>query len=121
MRVGINAKFDAAHYLPGYEGKCVNMHGHTWHVEVEIAGPVDHSTGMVIDFVKLKEAVNETIERLDHKLLNDIIINPTCENVAAWIWDRLTTEYSIIPNWYCGVGVSVKVQEGDGGWAKEER
>lgn len=85
-RVSKKFSFAAAHFLPGYKGKCANMHGHTWEVEVTVEGPVDPETGMVIDFVALKELVEPLIERLDHKLLNDIagLEMPTAENIALW-------------------------------------
>ncbi len=92
MRVKVckSFSFDAAHYLPNYEGKCKNLHGHTWKLEVEVSGLVDQATGMVIDFVQLKKAVNrEVISLLDHVLLNDRVGNPTCENLLDWIWKAL--------------------------------
>ena len=81
--------FDAAHYLPNYEGKCKNLHGHTWTLEVEVSGDVKDD-GMVIDFAKLKDLVNHrVIDILDHRLLNDVIANPTCENLLFWMRDNL--------------------------------
>ena len=87
-------RFDAAHYLPNYEGKCKNFHGHTWTLEVEVSSDEliqsGSEAGMVIDFGKLKEAVNrEVIGKLDHTLLNDTIENPTCENLLEWMWKAL--------------------------------
>ena len=87
-------RFDAAHYLPNYEGKCKNLHGHTWTLEVEVSSDEliqsGSEAGMVIDFGKLKEAVNrEVIGKLDHTLLNDTIENPTCENLLEWMWKAL--------------------------------
>jgi len=93
--------FDAAHYLPNYEGKCHNLHGHTWKLEVEVSGFVTPNTGMVIDFVYLKNLVNdEVIDKLDHTCLNEVlkgemedcygVVNPTCENLLDWIWTRLS-------------------------------
>jgi len=83
--------FDAAHFLPNYEGKCHNLHGHTWKLEVEVSGFVTPDTGMVIDFVYLKNLVNgEVINKLDHTLLNDTLENPTCENLLDLIWKRLS-------------------------------
>lgn len=91
MRVCKSFSFGAAHYLPNYEGKCQNLHGHTWTLEVEVEGPVRVDSGMVVDFVHLKNLVNdEVIGKLDHTLLNDTIGNPTCENLLEWIWTRLS-------------------------------
>lgn len=83
--------FGAAHYLPYYEGKCRNLHGHTWTLEVEVSGEINPRTGMVVDFAKLKGLVNEEIiDNLDHTLLNDGLVNPTCENLLDWIWEHLS-------------------------------
>ncbi len=93
MRVKVckSFSFDAAHYLPNYEGKCKNLHGHTWKLEVGVSGYAGGTTGMVIDFGELKEVVNrEVISRLDHTLLNERVDNPTCENLLGWIWKALT-------------------------------
>lgn len=89
--------FDAAHYLPNYVGKCHNLHGHTWNLEVEVTGSLFEdgpSKGMVIDFIELKSTVNElVIDVLDHTLLNDTVENPTCENLLDWIWSALSGIY----------------------------
>jgi len=87
-------RFDAAHFLPSYDGKCRNMHGHSWMLEVEVTGPINEqggsNAGMVIDFTALKGFINETIiQHLDHHLLNSVVENPTCENMLTWIADRL--------------------------------
>ena len=90
MRVCKRFSFDAAHYLPGYDGKCANMHGHRWMLDVEVEGPVG-SNGMVIDFGELKELVgSKVINRLDHQVLNDIMGMPTAECLILWVWERLS-------------------------------
>ena len=76
-------RFSAAHYLPEYKGKCANLHGHTWKVEVWINGVIDHKTGMVVDFKGIKDIIDE----FDHAYLNDILLNPTAENIAVMIRD----------------------------------
>lgn len=89
MRVCKIFRFDAAHYLPEYDGKCKNMHGHGWRLEVELEGNVE-ADGMVLDFSELKRVVNHlVIDHLDHRLLNDVIVNPTCENLLIWIAEVL--------------------------------
>lgn len=83
--------FEAAHYLPGYNGPCANMHGHTYTLEVEVAGHPDES-GMVCDFKKIKSIVQEEIISIcDHKLLNDSLpfFNPTAENMVQLFADKL--------------------------------
>lgn len=93
MLVSKKFSFDAAHYLPKYEGKCKDLHGHHWVVEVAVEGHVQAGTGMVIDFAMLKDILQPIQSLLDHHLLNDILDNPTAENIAAYIyqgsWSRL--------------------------------
>ena len=70
FRVGIeNLSFDAAHYTKGAEGKCMNLHGHTFKVSVEVEGEVNPETGFVIDFTVLKKLVKNIIEDYDHKIV----------------------------------------------------
>jgi len=70
FRVGVeDLSFDAAHYTKGVEGKCMNLHGHTFRVNVEVEGEVDPKTGFVIDFSVLKKIVKEVIEEYDHKVI----------------------------------------------------
>ena len=87
--------FEAAHRLPHVpEGhKCARLHGHSYRVEVHVGGEVDPSTGMVLDFADIGAACAPVRDRLDHYYLNDIdgLANPTSENLARWIWDRLTS------------------------------
>ncbi|MHA1867132.1 MAG: 6-carboxytetrahydropterin synthase QueD [Candidatus Heimdallarchaeaceae archaeon] len=100
MKRGLLTKiftFEAAHFLPEYKGKCKNLHGHTYTLEVTVEGPISGETGMVIDFKKLKEVVEkEVIDKLDHTLLNEStgLYNPTCEFLALWIWDKLEKKIS---------------------------
>ncbi|MCK6619450.1 MAG: 6-carboxytetrahydropterin synthase QueD [Calditrichaceae bacterium] len=85
--------FEAAHYLPNVpEGhKCRRMHGHSFRVGIYVAGSPGETTGWVMDFAELKKAFKPLHERLDHYLLNEIegLENPTSENLARWIWQRL--------------------------------
>jgi 6-pyruvoyltetrahydropterin/6-carboxytetrahydropterin synthase len=84
--------FDAAHNLVHYHGKCEALHGHTYRVAVVVEGKPDEE-GMVIDFTELSAMVKErVISRLDHAYINNIIEQPTAENIAAWIWDRIENE-----------------------------
>lgn len=90
MKVVKRMSFAAAHYLPGYDGKCANLHGHTWIVEVALFGPIQKESGMVIDFTVLKGIMKELIEeKFDHKLLNDTIELPTAEHIAEYIKEYL--------------------------------
>lgn len=86
-------QIEAAHFLPNVpEGhKCRRMHGHSFRIEVHVTGPVGEKTGWVMDFADLKRAFQPLFDRLDHYCLNDIdgLENPTSENLARWIWQRL--------------------------------
>ncbi len=83
--------FDAAHQLTNYYGKCEALHGHRYGLSVSVKGSKNPETGMVIDFCKLKEIVtNSVLTKLDHSFLNDYIENPSAENIAEWIFDRLS-------------------------------
>lgn len=78
--------FDAAHYLPDYDGPCRRVHGHTYKLEVGYNGHIDEHTGMVMDFGELKKRIEEGfVKKLDHSLLNERFINPTAEVVLEWI------------------------------------
>lgn len=81
--------FDAAHNLVNYHGKCERLHGHTYRLRVVVEGEPD-AEGMIIDFIELKSIVEERIlSRLDHSYINDIIPQPSAENIALWIWGEL--------------------------------
>ncbi|MBI5753559.1 6-carboxytetrahydropterin synthase QueD [Candidatus Peregrinibacteria bacterium] len=81
--------FAASHFLTKYHGKCENLHGHNYKLIVMISDTVKED-GMVLDFKILKEKVNQfVIDTVDHKHLNDILKNPSAENVIVWIWKKL--------------------------------
>lgn len=81
--------FDAAHFLPAYNGKCEKLHGHTYKLVVKVEGARDEE-GMVLDFALLKKIVQEEVlQFLDHACLNDIIAVPSAENICIWAWQRL--------------------------------
>lgn len=82
-------KFDAAHNLVNYHGKCERLHGHTYRLAVTLTGEPD-GEGMIFDFVDLKRAVNELVlSKLDHSYINDILPQPTAEYIARWIFKEL--------------------------------
>lgn len=82
----VKRKFDAAHFLPYHEGKCSQIHGHTWKVEVEIRAK-ELTDGMVVDFVNVKGLLDEILP--DHQHLNNVINNPTAERLARYLYRRL--------------------------------
>ena len=93
MDIYVSMSFDAAHCLPKVPAghKCGNLHGHTFLVEIHAEGDVSDETGWVIDFGDIKAIAKPYIDQLDHAYLNEIegLENPTSENIAIWIWDRL--------------------------------
>jgi 6-pyruvoyltetrahydropterin/6-carboxytetrahydropterin synthase len=93
MRVFIEDSFDSAHWLPNVPAthKCHNLHGHTYHIRIEIEGEVNEVTGWVIDYAVIKGAWDVIKSIVDHHNLNEIegLENSTCENLAVWIRRRL--------------------------------
>lgn len=78
--------FDSAHFLPWHEGKCKNLHGHTYKMQVGVKGKLNPN-GIIMDFGDLKNIVNSVvIEKHDHKYLNDIYPNPTAEIMVLEIF-----------------------------------
>ncbi|MBU7019049.1 MAG: 6-carboxytetrahydropterin synthase QueD [Theionarchaea archaeon] len=89
MRLSREFKFDAAHNLVGYDGICAQIHGHTYTLTVTVEGEPDN-TGMLMDFFHMKKIVEETVlSRVDHTYLNDLYDQPTVENVAKDMFERL--------------------------------
>jgi 6-pyruvoyltetrahydropterin/6-carboxytetrahydropterin synthase len=86
-------RFEAAHVLPHHPGKCSRLHGHSYRLDVAVAGPLQGagpSQGMVLDFDELAAVVEAAVvERLDHSSLNDLLPNPTAEHIAQWAWEQL--------------------------------
>jgi 6-pyruvoyltetrahydropterin/6-carboxytetrahydropterin synthase len=90
MRLDVEFYFAAAHRLPRYEGPCFRLHGHNYRFFVTVEGDVDPKSGMIADFGEIKRLVQEhVLARVDHRNLNDVLENPTAENIARWIWEVL--------------------------------
>jgi 6-pyruvoyltetrahydropterin/6-carboxytetrahydropterin synthase len=83
--------FDSAHHLHCYEGKCQNLHGHTYRLQVIMSGQTD-TRGITIDFSDIKRITKEhVIDRLDHQYLNEVLplMNTTAENMVVWIYEQI--------------------------------
>ena len=82
-------RFEAAHFLPKVPAghKCARMHGHSYRVELLVAGPVDPATGWLIDFAEMDDAWHQIFQKLDHRTLNEVpgLENSTCEILAAYV------------------------------------
>lgn len=108
--VTTECSFDAAHFLTGYQGKCANIHGHRWKVQVEIAGEELKEDGMVVDFSDVKMYLKEMTDYLDHCLIIEkdslkpltyqvlteegfrvveVAFRPTAENFARYFYDKM--------------------------------
>jgi 6-pyruvoyltetrahydropterin/6-carboxytetrahydropterin synthase len=89
----IKGHFDAAHAIRDYPGECRNLHGHTWDVEVTVAGERLDEIGIVYDFKSLKADLGAVLQRFDHVCLNDVqpfdVLNTTAENLARVIFEEL--------------------------------
>lgn len=93
FEVSIKSGFSSAHRLRGYKGKCEELHGHNWQVEVVVCSEELDNIGIAIDFRKLKKIVSKITKELDHKYLNELSYfkktNPTSENIAKFIFDKV--------------------------------
>lgn len=101
FEVSVEQTFASAHALRNYKGKCENIHGHNWKVEVVIEGQKLDETGLLVDFIDVKRLMAEVIERLDHQHLNEIppfdIVNPSAENIAEYFYRRMADGLSTAP------------------------
>ena len=84
----------SAHQLPGYDGPCKDMHGHTWKVEMVVCGNTLDEVGLLEDFKIFKAKLKEVLMPLDHVVLNDLPafkgLNPSTENLARYIYRALS-------------------------------
>jgi len=101
--------FAAAHSLRNYSGNCERLHGHNWKVEVEVTARELDEVGMGMDFKTIKRATKDFLDELDHYNLNDVPpfdrINPTAENIAAYIYRRLAERLNAGRVWVSAVTI----------------
>lgn len=90
--VTVDAGFSSGHYLRSYKGKCENPHGHNYKVRLTLAGEELDAAGLLLDFTLLKQALRPILDRLDHRMLNDVepfnVLNPSAENLAKYFYDQ---------------------------------
>ena len=95
--VKIITGFAAAHNLRNFKGKCENLHGHNWKIEVVLRGQRLDDCDLLIDFAEVKAETNRILDELDHNYLNDIPFfqenNPSSENIARYIFEKLTSKF----------------------------
>ncbi len=99
FEVMIERNFSSAHQLRGYQGKCENLHGHNYRVEIYARGRELNNIGLLVDFVELKAAADDVVNYLDHRNLNDLEpfdeeLNPSAENIAQFILERVASRLS---------------------------
>jgi 6-pyruvoyltetrahydropterin/6-carboxytetrahydropterin synthase len=98
----VEETFAAAHNLRGYRGRCENLHGHNYKVRVTLAGKELDPTGLLFDFVELKQVIQSVIRGLDHRYLNELApfdkLNPSAENIARYIYDEAVRQLPESPN-----------------------
>jgi 6-pyruvoyltetrahydropterin/6-carboxytetrahydropterin synthase len=95
FEVMIERNFSSAHQLRGYKGKCENLHGHNYKIEIYARGRELDNIGLLVDFGELKEAADEVVLYLDHRNINelppfDVELNPSAENLARYILERVS-------------------------------
>lgn len=91
--VTVEQPFSAAHYLKDYPGKCANVHGHNYRVQVTVEGESLDHLGMVVEFEVIKQALKPWMDKFDHGFLNEIApfdkVNPSAENLAKFFYDEV--------------------------------
>jgi 6-pyruvoyltetrahydropterin/6-carboxytetrahydropterin synthase len=92
FQVTVEDTFAAGHYLRNYRGKCENPHGHNYKVRVTLYGEELDRAGLLLDFKDLKDVMRDTVDRLDHQMINDLepftVLNPSAENLAKYFYDE---------------------------------
>ncbi|MCB5247922.1 MAG: 6-carboxytetrahydropterin synthase QueD [Candidatus Cloacimonetes bacterium] len=100
-KLSVTDSFSAAHRLCGYEGACSNLHGHNWTVRVVLQAEKLDKIGMAMDFGRIKALLKEITDELDHAYLNELTAfteqNPTSENLARHIYERLADSLASEP------------------------
>jgi 6-pyruvoyltetrahydropterin/6-carboxytetrahydropterin synthase len=96
FEVMIERHFSSAHQLRGYKGKCENLHGHNYKIEIFVRGAELNNVGLLVDFGDIKSAADDIVKYLDHRNLNDLPpfdeeLNPSAENLARYILEYVAS------------------------------
>lgn len=101
FEVSVEQVFAAGHALRNYKGKCENIHGHNWRVQVVLEGEQLDGTGLLVDFIDVKDLMGLVIARLDHQFLNEVapfdVKNPSAENIAEYFYQQMSTGLAKTP------------------------
>jgi 6-pyruvoyltetrahydropterin/6-carboxytetrahydropterin synthase len=96
FEVSVEQTFAAGHALRNYKGKCENVHGHNFKVQVVIEGERLDETGLLVDFIDVKNWMQAVIARLDHQFINDVApfteVNPSAENLAEYFFAQMSPQ-----------------------------
>jgi 6-pyruvoyltetrahydropterin/6-carboxytetrahydropterin synthase len=101
FEVSVEQVFAAGHALRNYKGKCENVHGHNFKVQVVIEGDRLDQTGLLVDFIDVKDLMQAVISRLDHQFLNEVppfdVRNPSAENIAEYFHQEMSIGLTTTP------------------------
>ncbi len=108
FEVSVDQTFAAGHALRNYKGRCENVHGHNFRVQVTIEGERLDDTGMLVDFLDVKKSMQDVIARLDHRFLNEVppfdVKNPSAENIAEHFYETMSRDLDKNP-------VAIRIRE----------
>src|SRR6202162_1799103 len=101
FQVSVEETFSSGHALRGYKGKCENVHGHNYRVQVTLEGPQLDNIGLLLDFTQPKQVLRGIIKRLDPQFINDLepftAVNPSAENMAKYFYDEISSQLTSLP------------------------
>ncbi len=101
FRLKVQDYFSSAHYLRNYQGACESLHGHNWKVELVVEGEKLNNIDILLDFKDLKKILKEVLDELDHRLINELPYfqerNPSSENIARFIFERIKGKLKAFP------------------------
>ena len=101
FEVTVEQTFAAGHALRQYKGKCENVHGHNYRVQITVRGERLNSIGLLVDFVELKRQIRDVVDFFDHQFINDLPpfddLNPSAENIAWYFYEKVSKGLASVP------------------------